>query len=118
MMATATVEGDTNVKVIPEHLDRIFLTNKFDNPKDWDDNLKYAGNKYAEELMKNAEYLSGGGKGVLASDESNKTCGARLVENGIEDSVQMRNDWRECLYTTPNLSDSVSGVIMFDETIR
>lgn len=68
--------------------------------------------------MKNAEYLSGDGKGVLASDESNKTCGARLVENGIEDSVQMRNDWRECLYTTPNLSDSVSGVIMFDETIR
>lgn len=39
MQATATVEGDTDVKVIPEHLDRVFLTNKFDNYQDWDGNL-------------------------------------------------------------------------------
>ena len=69
--------------------------------------------------MQNAKYLSTPGKGILASDESNMTCGKRLVESiGLENSEENRRRWREVLYTTPKLGMYCVGAIMYDETAR
>ncbi|HEY1792664.1 MAG TPA: class I fructose-bisphosphate aldolase [Opitutaceae bacterium] len=58
------------------------------------------------------------GKGILAADESFPTIGKRFAELGIGDSEENRRSYREMLFTAPRLSASVSGVILFDETIR
>jgi len=68
--------------------------------------------------MENAKKLSAPGKGILASDESNGTCGKRFEAIGVENTEQNRNDYRELLYTTKDLENSISGAIMYDETIR
>lgn len=117
-MAAPTVEGDTKIDQKADHMDKIFLQQKYDNSDHMDPVLKYEGNKYIQELMKNAKLLSSAGKGILASDESNMTCGKRFEQIGHENTEQNRNDWRELLYTVKDLNKFVSGVIMYDETIR
>lgn len=57
-------------------------------------------------------------KGLLAMDESNATCNKRFAKLGIPQTEQARRDWRELIVTTPGLSECISGVILFDETIR
>ncbi|MEZ0495757.1 class I fructose-bisphosphate aldolase [Sphingomonas sp. IW22] len=57
-------------------------------------------------------------KGLLAIDESVETCNTRFAAFGIPPNAEMRRDWRELLVTTPGLGTSISGVILFDETIR
>ncbi|MEO6152334.1 MAG: class I fructose-bisphosphate aldolase [Croceibacterium sp.] len=57
-------------------------------------------------------------KGVLAIDESTGTCNRRFAKLGIPQTADMRRAWRELLVTTPNLSQSISAVILYDETIR
>ena len=73
---------------------------------------------FKDELMKNAKFLSTPGRGILASDESNMTCGKRLEGIGLTNSEEMRRKWRECIYSTPDLGKYCSGVIMYDETAR
>lgn len=58
------------------------------------------------------------GKGVLAVDESFPTMGKRFAALGIESTEERRRSYREMLFTTRGLSDFISGVILFDETIR
>lgn len=58
------------------------------------------------------------GKGILAADESHPTMAKRLARVGVESTERVRRDYREMLLTTPRLSDHISGVILFDETIR
>jgi fructose-bisphosphate aldolase class I len=58
------------------------------------------------------------GKGLLAMDESNPTCNARFAALGIPQTVERRRAWRELLITAPGLADSISGAILYDETIR
>jgi fructose-bisphosphate aldolase class I len=58
------------------------------------------------------------GKGILAADESFPTIEKRFTELGIPSSEANRRDYREMLFTTPALAESISGVILFDETIR
>jgi fructose-bisphosphate aldolase class I len=58
------------------------------------------------------------GKGLLAADESAGTCKKRFDSVGVECNEENRRAYRELLFTTPGLSESVSGVILFDETIR
>jgi fructose-bisphosphate aldolase, class I len=58
------------------------------------------------------------GKGLLAADESLPTIGKRFKELGIASTEENRRDYREVLFTTPGLGESVSGAILFDETIR
>jgi fructose-bisphosphate aldolase class I len=58
------------------------------------------------------------GKGVLAIDESVGTCNKRFEKLGIPPEVDARRAYRELLITTPRLGEWVSGVILFDETIR
>jgi hypothetical protein len=113
-----SVSGDTNIEQKEGHIDRIFLQERFDSNKDLGDKWKHTANKYAEELMRNAKYLVGPGKGILATDESNATMGKRLEDVGVPNSEQARNDWRELLYTFPDMEKSISGAIMYDETIR
>lgn len=58
------------------------------------------------------------GKGILAADESIATMSNRLQEAGVEPSEENRRLYRELLSTAPGLSDSVSGIIFCDETLR
>ncbi len=58
------------------------------------------------------------GKGILAADESTGTIGSRLAGIGLENTEDHRRTWRETLFTTPGIEEQISGVILFDETIR
>lgn len=118
MEATATASAGTDSKTDAAYMDKVFLQQKYDNSDHLDPDLHYTGNQYIQELMKNAKLLSSSGKGILASDESNGTCGKRFEALGVENTEKNRNDYREMLYTAPGLSEHVSGCIMYDETIR
>jgi fructose-bisphosphate aldolase class I len=63
-----------------------------------------------------ATALTGGGRGILAADESIGTMSARLEAEGIRGTELNRRDYREMLITAPGLSEYVSGVILSDET--
>ena len=58
------------------------------------------------------------GKGILAADESSPTCAKRLDSIGVESTFEMRNEYRDMLFSTNNLENFISGVILFDETFR
>jgi fructose-bisphosphate aldolase, class I len=58
------------------------------------------------------------GKGLLAADESFPTIGKRFKELGIPSTEPNRRAYREMLFTAPGISEAISGVILFDETIR
>ena len=58
------------------------------------------------------------GKGILAADESTPTIGKRLQSVGVESTYETRNEYRDMLLTTNNIEKFISGVIMFDETIK
>ena len=56
------------------------------------------------------------GKGILASDESPGTCKKRFNDISLETTDENQRRYRELLYTTPGLEESISGVIMYDAT--
>jgi fructose-bisphosphate aldolase class I len=58
------------------------------------------------------------GKGILAADESTPTIKKRFDSIGVESTEETRRSYRDMLFTTPGLGDHISGVIMFDETLR
>ena len=72
----------------------------------------------AESLVRTAQTLVAAGKGILASDESTRTIGTRFVQLGVENTVGNRHDYREMLFTTEGIDDYISGVILYDETLR
>ena len=57
------------------------------------------------------------GRGILAIDESNATCGKRLDSIGVENTEDNRRAYRELLLTTPGLGQYISGAILFEETL-
>jgi fructose-bisphosphate aldolase class I len=57
-------------------------------------------------------------KGILAADESSGTIKKRFDQIGVESTEESRRLYRQLLFTTPGLGDHISGVILFDETIR
>ena len=71
-----------------------------------------------QELEKTARALVAPGKGILAADESFGTIGKRFEAVGIESSEDSRRAYREMLFTTPNIGECLSGVILFEETFR
>ncbi len=71
-----------------------------------------------QQLIETATRLVGGGKGLLAMDESNPTCDKRFASVGIPQTEAARRAYRELIVTTPHLADSISGAILYDETIR
>ncbi|MEO8614998.1 MAG: class I fructose-bisphosphate aldolase [Luteolibacter sp.] len=69
-------------------------------------------------LMETARTLMAGGKGLLAMDESDPTCNRRFENLGIPQTVEARHAYRELIATTPRLGESISGAILYDDTIR
>jgi fructose-bisphosphate aldolase class I len=72
----------------------------------------------AQELIKTAKAMVAGDKGLLAMDESMPTCNKRFTKLGIPLTEDARRAYRELIITTPGLGESISGAILFDETIR
>ncbi len=69
-------------------------------------------------LEQTAEALVAAGKGILAADESAGTIKKRFDTIGVESTEDNRRDYRELLFRAPGAGDFISGVILFDETIR
>ncbi len=69
-------------------------------------------------LEATAAALVAPGKGILAADESNGTMTKRLEGVGLESSEEARRAYRANLFATPGCESAVSGVILYDETIR
>jgi fructose-bisphosphate aldolase, class I len=69
-------------------------------------------------LQETAGALVAPGKGILAADESDATITKRFRAVGIESTPDTRRAYRELLFTTPGIAEHLSGVILFDETIR
>ena len=70
------------------------------------------------ELHETARALVAEGKGILAADESDGTIKKRFDAIGVESTEESRRSYRELLFTTEGAEEYVSGVILFDETIR
>jgi fructose-bisphosphate aldolase class I len=73
---------------------------------------------HASSLASTVLGLLAPGKGILAADESFPTLGRRFEAHGIPSTPESRQAYRELLFSTPQLGDWISGVILFDETIR
>jgi fructose-bisphosphate aldolase, class I len=70
------------------------------------------------ELNDTARALVAPGKGILAADESSGTIKKRFDSISVESTEQNRRDYREMLFTAEGAGDHISGVILYDETIR
>ena len=69
-------------------------------------------------LVDTARTMVADHKGLLAMDESNPTCNKRFAKWGIPQTEETRRSYREMIVTTPELSEFISGAILYDETIR
>ena len=69
-------------------------------------------------LRDTARGLVARGKGILAADESSGTIEKRFDQIGVTSTEETRRAYRQLLFTTPGLEEHISGVILFDETIR
>src|SRR5437588_1577680 len=72
----------------------------------------------AQDLESTAKALVAEGKGILAADESGGTIKKRFDSIGVESTEENRRAYRELLFSTEGVEDYISGVILFDETIR
>src|SRR5205807_8236582 len=70
------------------------------------------------ELHDIAKALVAPGKGILAADESDGTIKKRFDSIGVESTEDNRRAYRDLLFTTEGAEEAISGVILFDETIR
>ena len=70
------------------------------------------------ELHETAKALVAEGKGILAADESTGTIKKRFDSIQLESTEDNRRAYRELLFTTPGVEEYISGVILYDETIR
>src|SRR5215211_1379498 len=71
-----------------------------------------------QELQSTAEALVADGKGILAADESSGTIKKRFDSIGVESTEENRRAYRDLLFTTEGVDEYISGVILYDETIR
>jgi fructose-bisphosphate aldolase, class I len=69
-----------------------------------------------QDLEKAAKAMVAKGKGLLAADESDKTCQKRFDSVGVQCTEETRREYRELLITTPGAENFLSGIILFDET--
>src|SRR5256885_17044682 len=70
------------------------------------------------DLESTARALVAEGKGILAADESTGTIKKRFDSIGVESTEETRRAYRDLLFTTEGVEEFISGVILFDETIR
>ncbi len=73
---------------------------------------------YEAELRKTAKEMAAPGRGILAADESSPTIKKRFDTIGVESTEENRRAYRDILFTTRGLEQYISGVILFDETLR
>jgi len=73
--------------------------------------------EYKDELLSTVKALTTPGKGILAMDESNGTCGLRLESIGVKNTEANRQRWRETLLGTKSLGEYCGGAILFTETL-
>ncbi len=71
-----------------------------------------------EDLYKTTAALMQVGKGILAADESDGTAGKRLAQVDLPNEPENRQDFRELLFTAPGIEEFISGVIMYDSSIK
>ena len=71
-----------------------------------------------EELIETARAMVAPGKGILAADESSGTIKRRFDAIGVESTEDNRRDYREMLFRTAGANEFISGVILYDETLR
>jgi fructose-bisphosphate aldolase class I len=90
----------------PEH-DRLII-----------DKITEVSEMSAQELIATAKAMVAEDKGLLAMDESTPTCNKRFEKVGIPQTEEARRSYREMILTTPGLGEFISGVILYDETIR
>jgi fructose-bisphosphate aldolase class I len=74
--------------------------------------------EYERELVETANALVAPNKGILAADESVGTIGKRFAKLGVPSTAETHRAYRDMLFTTPGVEEFISGVILFDETIR
>jgi fructose-bisphosphate aldolase class I len=74
--------------------------------------------KQNTKLYETVAALLASGKGILAADESDPTAGKRLAMVHLPNEAENRQDFREILFTAPGIEEYVSGVIMYDSSIR
>ncbi|XP_026449627.1 fructose-bisphosphate aldolase 1, chloroplastic-like [Papaver somniferum] len=79
--------------------------------------LTVRAGSYADELVKTAKSIATPGRGIMAMDESNATCGKRLASIGLENTEANRQAYRTLLVSAPGLGNYVSGAILFEETL-
>ncbi|KAJ4838092.1 Fructose-bisphosphate aldolase 2, chloroplastic [Turnera subulata] len=79
--------------------------------------VRASASSYADELVKTAKTVASPGRGILAMDESNATCGKRLASIGLENTEANRQAYRTLLVTAPGLGQYISGAILFEETL-
>jgi fructose-bisphosphate aldolase class I len=72
----------------------------------------------AENLERTARAIVAEGKGILAADESSGTIKKRFDSIGVESTEESRRAYRALLFTTEGVEEYISGVILYDETIR
>ncbi|CAL4985629.1 unnamed protein product [Urochloa decumbens] len=72
---------------------------------------------YADELVQTAKTIASPGRGILATDETNGTCGKKLASIGLENTEANRLAYRTLLVSAPGLGQYISGVILFEETL-
>ena len=72
----------------------------------------------AQELQETARAIVAEGKGILAADESDGTIKKRFDSIGVESTEEHRRAYRDLLFTTEGAEEYISGVILYDETIR
>ena len=70
------------------------------------------------ELARIAAAMVAKGKGILAADESTGTIKKRFDSIRLESTEEHRRTYRDMLFSAPGAAESVSGVILYDETIR
>ena len=71
-----------------------------------------------QKLIDTAKAMVADNKGLLAMDESFPTCNKRFAKLGIPETAELRRDYREMIVTTSGLNESISGAILFDETVH
>jgi fructose-bisphosphate aldolase class I len=71
-----------------------------------------------ETLRATVAAMTADARGLLAMDESNPTADKRFAALGIAQTPEMRRAYRDMIVTAPGLSESISGAILYDETIR
>ncbi|KAF2350687.1 Fructose-bisphosphate aldolase class-I, partial [Trinorchestia longiramus] len=80
--------------------------------------FEYPSAELQTELRRIANFITSPGKGILAADESVGTVGKRFADIDVENSEENRRKYRQLLFTTDDsISNYISGVILFHETL-